>query len=76
MRILVDIPQVDLDSLSALAQQQDIARTELVRRVIAEYLQQHPPVSNDVMDKAFGLWQGRDDIPDGLVYQNNLRDEW
>lgn len=76
MRILVDVPQQYIDNLAILAQQQALARTELVRRAIAEYLQRHSLVSPAVMQQAFGLWQGREDIGDGLAYQNTLREEW
>lgn len=76
MRILVDIPQHQVESLAVLAQQQDLARAELVRQAIAEYLQRHPPMITPIMEQAFGLWQQRDDIGDGLDYQNKLRDEW
>jgi metal-responsive CopG/Arc/MetJ family transcriptional regulator len=76
MRVLVDIPQQQLDGLAILAQQHALARTELVRQAIAEYLQRHPPIITPIMEQAFGLWQHRDDIGDGVDYQNKLRDEW
>jgi metal-responsive CopG/Arc/MetJ family transcriptional regulator len=76
MRVLVDIPQQQLDGLAILAQQHALARTELVRQAIAEYLQRHPPIMTPVMQQVFGMWKDNDAIDDGLAYQNTLRDEW
>ena len=70
MRTIIDIPEEQKDALDALAENQGVSRTELVRRAIARYLEEEEISS----DASFGIW--RDLREDGVDYQNRLRDEW
>jgi len=71
MRTIVDIPEQDIQVLDALCGREHISRAEAVRRAVSDYLKSHQGNA----DAAFGLWQGRGK-PDGLTYQNDMRDEW
>ncbi|PQM29599.1 CopG family transcriptional regulator [Sphingopyxis lindanitolerans] len=70
MRFLADIPDSDIEWLDALALDQGVSRAELVRRAVASF---RADASGDAIDNAFGIWKGRDDIGDGLKYQQRLR---
>lgn len=70
MRFLADIPDSDIEWLDALALDQGVSRAELVRRAVASF---RADASDDAIDNAFGIWKGRDDIGDGLKYQQRLR---
>jgi len=69
-RILVDIPQKYLDDLGAIARAEKRPRAEIIRKAIANYVEQNKPASAD----AFGIWKDRQ--VDGLDYQDNIRSEW
>jgi hypothetical protein len=70
MRTIIEIPDVQIDLLSNLVEQENISRAELIRRAISEYIARYPTKT----DNAFGLWKGKK--VDGLEYQNKMRDEW
>lgn len=70
MRTLIDIPNQQIDVLTALCKSMHLSRAELVRRAIDEYVSKHKPQSAD----AFGLW--KDNQVDGVDYQTQLRSEW
>ena len=74
MRTLVDIPDEQLAELNKLAEREKVSRAELVRRAVAEMLASKRQAKGDGIEKAFGLWAGRDE--DGLAYQERLRSEW
>ena len=69
-RILVDIPQKYLDELGAIARVEKRPRAEIIRRAIADYVEQNRPATAD----AFGIWKDRQ--VDGLDYQEAIRSEW
>ena len=69
-RILVDIPQKYIDELGAIARAEKSSRAEIIRKAIADYLEQNKPVTAD----AFGIW--KDQPVDGLDYQETIRSEW
>ena len=69
-RILVDIPQKYIDDLGAIARAEKRSRAEVIRKAIADYVEQNKPVTAD----AFGLWKDRQ--VDGLAYQETIRSEW
>ena len=71
MRTIVDLPQDQIDALAGLSERFSLSRAELLRRAVAEYLNRHVLKEDDA---AFGLWKQRSE--DGLVYQDQLRDEW
>lgn len=70
MRFLADIADADVKWLDDLAAEQSVSRAELVRRAVAAYRTEH---SGDAVDRAFGIWRGRDDLADGLAFQRKLR---
>lgn len=81
MRALVDIPEHQLEELSAICAARKLSRAEAVRQALDMFIQQN----RSARDEAFGLWKGKtiylpDDsepLPeDGLAYQERLRSEW
>ena len=70
MRTLVDLPERELEQLTALSRSKKTSRAELIRRAVAGYLAQNRAGIED----SFGLWKSRS--VDGLKYQERLRDEW
>lgn len=70
MRFLADIADADVKWLDDLAIEQGVSRAELVRRAVASYRAEH---SGDAVDRAFGIWQARADLNDGLAFQRKLR---
>jgi hypothetical protein len=81
MRALVDIPERQLDDLSAICAARNLSRAEAVRQALEAFIAQNRPSRG----AAFGLWKGQtvvlpgdsDPLPeDGLAYQEKLRSEW
>jgi predicted transcriptional regulator len=70
-RILVDLPNDQIQDLVSLAEVQQRPRAAVIRDAIAVYLDdnKHRPAVD-----VFGLWEGRD--MEGLKYQQELREEW
>ena len=71
MRVLVDIPEEDLEALSQLSGRWGVSRASVIRQAVREYLARHAAGSGD---EAFGLWRGQ--VVDGLEHQQQLRSEW
>jgi len=70
-RILVDLPDSQLDDLAAIVEADQRPRAAVIRDAIAAYISwRKRPLGAD----AFGLWKGRK--VDGLAYQQELRSEW
>jgi metal-responsive CopG/Arc/MetJ family transcriptional regulator len=70
MRILVDIPDAELEALNAIGARERRSRASLIREAIAAYVaERHCETA-----EAFGLW-GKRKI-DGLEYQEKVRAEW
>jgi hypothetical protein len=83
MRTLVDIPNRQLDELSAICAARSLSRAEVVRQAIDAFIRQNRPSQQE----AFGIWkdrharvpviEGASTLPeDGLAYQERLRGEW
>ena len=81
MRTLVDIPDRQLDDLSAICAARRLSRAEAVRQAIDAFIAQNRPSR----EAAFGSWKGKsvclpgdtEPLPeDGLAYQEKLRSEW
>jgi hypothetical protein len=81
MRALVDIPDQQLEDLSAICSARKLSRAEAVRQALAAFIAQNRPSR----EAAFGAWIGQtaylpgdsDPLPkDGLAYQEKLRSEW
>jgi predicted transcriptional regulator len=74
MRILTDIPDVDLERLDALAAREKRSRAATIRDAVKLYLVQHDN-KNDWITRWAGLWADRDDIFDGVEYQRAIRED-
>lgn len=70
MRTLVDIPDRQIQDLTAICMAENVSRAELIRRAISAYLEKNKPAAVE----AFGLWKERK--VDGLEYQDQVRSEW
>lgn len=71
MRILIDVPNPDLELLDEVTKQRAISRAEFIRQAIATSL---TPYRQKMNHAAFGAWI---DMPeDGLAYQERIRGEW
>ena len=71
MRTLVDIPDSQIRELAELCAQVNRPRAALIRDAIADYLSRH---RRHAEQDAFGLWGPG--APDGLAYQEKVRNEW
>ncbi|MCA8271232.1 ribbon-helix-helix protein, CopG family [Burkholderia sp. AU30280] len=70
-RILVDLPDGQLDELAAIVETEHRPRAAIIRDAISAYIALHKrPLADDV----FGLWKDRK--VDGLAYQEEMRSEW
>ncbi|KVD59754.1 CopG family transcriptional regulator [Burkholderia ubonensis] len=70
-RILVDLPDAQIQALAALVEAERRPRAAVIRDAIDAYLAQRKrAVGADV----FGLWKEKK--IDGLTYQEALREEW
>ena len=74
MRILTDIPDDDIEKLDALAKRQGKSRAAEIRDAVKLYLV-HNADNNDWIQRWAGLWEGRDDIADGVEYQQAMRED-
>jgi hypothetical protein len=75
MRTIIDIPQQDIQQLDEIKAAEGVSRNELVKRGVAMLLASYAKPQVD----GFGLWCKTDiDVEqcDGLIYQQNIRDEW
>lgn len=70
MRTLIDIPEKQIQELTAISQSLHVSRAEVIREAINNYLAAKQRPTQD----AFGLW--RDKPIDGLAYQEQARSEW
>jgi len=71
MRIIVELPDQQIESLDRVSDTEHLPRAALIREAIAEFLQKK---SGPVAEAAFGLWKDRK--TGGLSYQDDLRAEW
>jgi hypothetical protein len=81
VRVLIDIPDGQLEALSAICAARGISEAEAVRLALAAFIEQNRPSR----EQAFGIWKNQtvclpgDAKPlpaDGLAYQERLRSEW
>lgn len=70
MRVLVDIPEKQIDQLAVICEVKKLSRAEAIRQAIGLYIEQNKSGTTD----AFGLWKDRK--IDGLTYQEQVRSEW
>ena len=71
MRILVDMPDIQVKELARLSAATKRPRAALIREAVASYLSRKGP---NPRRKAFGIWS--DLKIDSVEYQRKLRDEW
>jgi metal-responsive CopG/Arc/MetJ family transcriptional regulator len=74
MRILTEIPDADIKQLDALASKKNSSRAAAIRDAVKLYLVQNTE-NNDWIERWAGLWEHRDDIPDGVEYQRAMRED-
>ena len=70
MRILVDIPDQQIEDLALICRTKKLPRAEVIRQAVAAYIVENQAGAGD----AFGLWKQQG--IDGLTYQQQLRAEW
>ena len=70
MRTLIDIPDQQINELAAICASHGISRAELIRRAVSSYIS----INRAATDDAFGIW--KDNLEDGLAYQEKVRCEW
>ena len=73
MRVLIDLPDDDIDWLDRKAAELGKSRAALVRQVIATY---RADAGKHGIERFFGVWKGRNDVGDGLQFQHQARDDW
>jgi predicted transcriptional regulator len=70
-RILIDLPDDQIDELAMLGEQQQRPRAAVIRDAISAYVASNK--RGPAVD-VFGVWKDRQ--VDGLKYQQELREEW
>ena len=71
MRILVDVPKIDLELLDEVTKRQVVSRAEFIRQAIRTSL---TPYRQKMNHAAFGAWPEMKE--EGLAYQERMRNEW
>jgi predicted transcriptional regulator len=71
MRTLITIDEKDIRALDDLASADRVSRAELIRQAVHDLLSRRKQLA---AGDAFGLWG--DEAKDGLVYEQELREEW
>lgn len=70
VRILIDLPDRQVEELAAICAAKKLPRTEVIRQAIKAYIATQAPPATE----AFGLWGEK--VIDGLKYQKRIRSEW
>ena len=73
MRTLIDISEDDLKWLDRKAADEGRSRAAVVREAVAQF---RATTGKRGIQRYFGLWKDRNDLPDGLEYQRRMRGEW
>lgn len=73
-RILADLPDDDIKWLGALAAKCKRSHASLLREAVKLHLVQKGD-DRSWIDRGYGLWADRDDIPDGVEYQRAIRED-
>jgi hypothetical protein len=71
MRILVDVPESELEALNSLSASKSVSRAELVRQAVKAFIDANRPASPS---DGFGLWKGKGIDTD--EYLRKIRAEW
>jgi metal-responsive CopG/Arc/MetJ family transcriptional regulator len=70
-RILIDLPDTQVEELAALVEVERRPRAAVIRQAIEAYVAQRRQAPGT---QVFGLWKDRK--IDGLEYQREIRSEW
>ena len=70
-RILVDLPDAQVEELAVLVEAERRPRAAVIRDAIEAYIANHKQAHGA---EVFGLWKNKQ--IDGLEYQQELRSEW
>jgi predicted DNA-binding protein len=73
VRVLIDLPDDDIDWLDRKAAELGKSRAALVREVVAAY---RVEAGKHGIERFFGAWRARKDIADGLEFQRQTREDW
>jgi hypothetical protein len=73
MRVLIDLPDEDIQWLDRKAAELEISRAALVREIVAGF---RVETGRQGIERYFGAWKDRAEIKDGLQFQRRARDEW
>lgn len=73
MRVLIDLPDDDIEWLDRKAAEGGKSRAALVREIITAY---RAEIGKHGIERFFGSWKARKDVGDGLEYQRRARDDW
>lgn len=73
MRILVDIPDDDVERLDALARKNNRSRAAEVREAVHGHLRGRS--GKDWIARGRGYWKGRNDIGEAVEYQRAMRED-
>lgn len=71
-RILIDLTDLQVEELAALAQTEHRPRAAIIREAIESYIAQRKRSAAGA--DVFGAWKSRQ--VDGVDYQRELRSEW
>ncbi|MCC8483061.1 ribbon-helix-helix domain-containing protein [Rickettsia endosymbiont of Culicoides newsteadi] len=73
MRTIIDIPDMQVETLNQLSKKKKLSRAEIIRQALTDYITNYAK-SKKGYKSAFGIW--KDQKLDGLLYQHKLRGEW
>ena len=71
MRTIVDIPDSVVETLDLVGTKEHRSRAAIIRDALKCYLNEHY-VSESM--EAYGIW--KDEITDGVEFQQKIRSEW
>jgi hypothetical protein len=75
-RTLVDLEEKDLTELDLLAADWRTSRASVLREAVSEYLVKRERVPAAPPKPLEGFGALKDRLPDGQIYQDNLRADW
>ncbi|MCW1382700.1 ribbon-helix-helix domain-containing protein [Novosphingobium sp. KCTC 2891] len=70
-RVLIDLPDSDLEAFDALARRNGRSRAAEMREAVRLYLQGR--AGDDWVARGLGYWQDRTEMADGLAFQHRQR---
>jgi metal-responsive CopG/Arc/MetJ family transcriptional regulator len=73
MRTIIELPESQVEALTALCRRERISRAEAIRRAVSRLLDDEQATAGG-MAGAFGLWKDRAD--EARKLRADLREEW